>query len=284
MRSCVVCDTAMLLLLLSSVDAYSSTLLGTSWRIKLNIGLEQGSWMPRNVEGWGESGARVLVDALVDFDAAPANEPHVARPTWEPLVGPKEGTRLLIARGGGKIVTLAGEQEITFASGGWCVQRSVFTKASEDEGVLRFWLDCPSGVVKNDLSVPPGERIFFSTGVWDEPEGLKVLAAERETVTAQIKAVEDAEAAGVAEDDWLAKVPGIAFRRKLLRQEKMGQLRARRAYLERWPGLGEDHELPALLATEGSLSLKRESQGPLGRVETQYHILGRFSAEPLRTE
>ena len=85
--------------------------------------------MPRKIEGWGASGMRVLVDATVEFEESPAGES-------EELVGPLDQTRALSARGGGTVVTLEGEQQVSFESGGWCVQRPMFAKPEKPE-----WFD-----------------------------------------------------------------------------------------------------------------------------------------------
>ena len=206
---------------------YTSTLLGTSWRLKLDVGFEPGSWMPKKIDGWGASGARLLVDALVDFEASPAGES-------EELVGPLDQTRLLAARGGSKIVTFEGEQEVSFESGGWCVQRPLLSKPAEQEGLLRFWLDCPSGCAKNDVSVPPGERIFFSTGVWDDADGVQDLRAKASAAAAQLSALESEDEMGLepagATDDLLGKIPVLGpMRQQFLRAERKATLRRRRA-------------------------------------------------------
>ena len=114
---------------------------------------------------------RVLVDALADFEESPARE-------TEELVGPLDQTRTLSARGGGTTVTLEGEEQVPFVSGGWCVQRSLSAKPAQEEGLLRFRLYCPSGCAKNDVSIPPGERIFFSTGIWDDAAGAAGAASQ----------------------------------------------------------------------------------------------------------
>ena len=246
--------------------AYTSTLLGTSWRLKLNVGLEPGSWMPKLIDGWGASGARVIVDALVDFSENRA-------PEGEELVGPVAQTRVLAARGGGKIVTLDGEQDVTFTSGGWCVQRQLFAKSDEQEGLLRFWLDCPSGCAKNDVSVAPGERIFFSTGGWDDPAGVRALRTKALATTEQLSALEaEASPTAAAPDDLLSKIPIFGpFRQQIIRSEKIAAMRRERAYQQGWPGLTDERD--ALIAAGGSLSLKRER--PRG-----YIYLGKFDAQP----
>uniref|UniRef100_A0A7S0EPS3 Peptidyl-prolyl cis-trans isomerase C n=1 Tax=Phaeocystis antarctica TaxID=33657 RepID=A0A7S0EPS3_9EUKA len=268
----------MLAALSTCSTGYTSTLLGTSWRLKLDVGLEPGSWMPKKIDGWGASGARVLVDALVDFEASPVGES-------EELVGPLDQTRTLTARGGGKIVTFEGEQEVSFESGGWCVQRPLLSKSTEQEGLLRFWLDCPSGCAKNDVSVPPGERLFFSTGVWDDADGVLDLRAKATATAAQLSALESeeemgTEAAGAADDYFgvdglLGKVPVFGpMRRQFQRAEQKATLRRRSAYHASWPGL--DEQRVALIASKGSLSLKQER--PRG-----YIFLGKFEAEPLQS-
>ena len=260
----------MLVVALLGVPSFSSTLLGTTWRLKLDVGLEPGSWMPKIVDGWGSSGARVCVDAKVSFDSAPAAE-------HEELLGPLEQTRVLTACGGGKIITFDGEQEVTFESGGWCVQRPLFTTSARHEGLLRFWLDCPSGCAKNDVSVPPGERIFFSTGVWDDAQGIQSLRTAAAVASEQLRALEAEDDLAVPSGDLLSRIPVLGpMRRQVLRSERSATLRSTCAYHSSWPGLNDETRL-ALIASGGSLSLKR--QRPRG-----YIYLGKFEAEPLAAE
>lgn len=254
---------------------YTSTLCGTSWRVTLDVGLERGSWMPKNVEGWGASGTRLVVSTLVDFKEAPAQQ-------GEELVGPQRQTQILTARGGGKIVTFEGEQAVTFESGGWCVQRPFGANADSDEGLLRFWLDCTTGCTKSDVSVLPGERIFFSTGTWDSAAGLEKLRADRAATEETLRTLEEAEAKGEPQDeDFWSNFPGVALRRGVARQQQLDLLRSRQSYFESWSGL--DKGQVALMAKRGSMSLKRQrGSGMLARtVGTEYHILGTFKAEQL---
>lgn len=254
--------------------SYASTLVGTSWRVTLDIGLERGSWMPRNVEGWGASGARVVVSTLVNFEASGADE-------GEELVGLQRQTRVLTARDGGKIVTFEGEQEVRFTSGGWCVQRPLGAQSASDEGLLRFWLDCPSGCAKGDVSIPQGERIFFSTGVWDDADGLRKLRLDKATVDEKLAKLDDQEEFKDV-GDFFGNFPGFALRRKIARQEELGLLTSRRKYYESFLGLAEPSQV-ALMAARGSMSLKRQrGTGLLGRtLGTEYHILGTFTAQPM---
>ena len=120
--------------------------------------------MPNTIEGWGASGGRCIVNVDVSFDEKAAGRS-------EELVGPEDMTRSLTAGSASSIVTTRGEEQIQFASGGWCVQRTMFGKP-EDQGELRFWLDCVSGASRGDVSVPANERLYFCTQVFDDAKGL----------------------------------------------------------------------------------------------------------------
>ena len=249
-----------------------STLIGSRWRIKLDLGLEPGSWMPNTIEGWGASGSRCIVNVDVEFDADAAE-------TSEELVGPAKQTRVLTALNASSIVTLQGEQQVTFTSGGWCVQRRIGWK-DDEEGELRFWLDCESGCTRGDVSVPVGERIFFCTSCFDDANGVKTLVAQQKETTEKL-AVAEAQVEQDAKDDanegLLAKA--LNMRQKINRQEELQVLGWKKAFFEReLPDLGIDQR-PAHI-TPGSLSLQRSrGVGPFARAS--YHILGRFSAEPV---
>ena len=79
-----------------------------------------------------------------------------------------------------------GEKAVSFTGGGWCVQRTIGASA-ESEGLLRFWLDCTSGASKGDVTVDAGERIFFSTGVWDDAEEVRRMVRSRDELDAKDK-------------------------------------------------------------------------------------------------
>ena len=281
-----------------------STLAGTSWRIKLNLGLEPGSWMPKTIDGWGASGARLIVNVDVDFESGAASES-------EELVGPQDKTCILSARGASSIVTARGEEQVKFSSGGWvsetasdsgpndsprasalpltllrprsplqCVQRTIGSKP-DDEGELRFWLDCDSGCARGDVSVPTGERLFFCTSVWDDAAGLIAFADEKARVEAKLEAAQKKDDS--AEGGFLKDVPllgdALAFRKRIEESEELDGLIRRKDYFERYlPDLGTD-ERPAQIAT-GSVSLK-VSSSTLGLfTRNAYHVLGQFSAQP----
>ena len=61
----------------------SSSLIGSRWQLKLDIGLEPGSYLARS--DWGASGGRLRFNVDVDFEDTPST-------VSEELVGPLSGT------------------------------------------------------------------------------------------------------------------------------------------------------------------------------------------------
>ena len=180
------------------VEALSSSpLTNTKWKLKLDIGFQQGSWMPKRFPGWAESGARLPLDVDIEFTSQPC-------PQRESLVGPKDSTFILKVcndnEGGQEPSTYMserGQEEVTFTNGGYCIQRPTNNiKNSEGslvkpEGLLCFWLDCPSGAKKRDAEVFPNTRIFFTTGVWDDVTSLETMQLEYERVVEKLQTVVD---------------------------------------------------------------------------------------------
>lgn len=259
------------------MEATTSTLVGTTWRMKLNFGLEPGSWMPKTIAGWGASGTRMIVNVDVCFDANATGEA-------EELVGPQAQTRALTVLKTSSIVTIRGEEQVDILSGGWCVQRGMGS-TPDDMGELRFWLDCKSGCARGDVSVPPGERIFFCASVWDSKQGIQELLRERSEVKEKLRVLtsdQDTSASVPEDSSGLAGIPLIGkalnFRQKVLQQEKLVSLRQANEYFQGFPDLDDDLEWPAQIK-KGSISLKRsKGLGPLA--SNSYHILGTFAAEP----
>ena len=93
---------------------------------------------------------------------------------------------MLAVQSEGSFIGFEGEKAVSFTGGGWCVQRTIGASA-ESEGLLRFWLDCTSGASKGDVTVDAGERIFFSTGVWDDAEEVRRMVRSRDELDAKDK-------------------------------------------------------------------------------------------------
>jgi hypothetical protein len=168
-----------------------SLLTNTRWKLRLDVGLQPGTWMPKRFPGWAESGARLGLEVQVEFNDKPSS-------IREALVGPKDDTyQLLVTSPQSTFVSERGEEQVEFTIGGWCLQRPTSPIQSaggvlvKPEGLLRFWLDCPSGAKRRDVEISPGTRIFFTTGVWDDPGAVRVKDAEYRKVLDQLQEVAD---------------------------------------------------------------------------------------------
>lgn len=164
--------TVLVLITQQEVALSLSPLTGTQWRLNLDVGLQPGTWMPKRFPGWAESGARLGLDIQVEFTSKKSN-------TGESLVGPKKDTyELTVTSPDGKctFVSERGQEVVEFTSGGWCVQRPTDNIRNaggslvKPAGLLRFWLDCPTGAKRRDVEIKEGTRIYFTTGVWDDTD------------------------------------------------------------------------------------------------------------------
>ena len=248
----------------------SAPLANTRWRVRLNVGRERGTWMPK---AWGASEARLLVPVSVNFTAAPAAEA-------ERLVGPAASTCVAAICGAeSSFVSEKGEQRVSFGGGGWCVQRADDAPAG-GEALLRFWVDCASGAARRDVDIAAGERIFFSTGVWDDLPALSALEAEYRDVLRDARAAERATADEDAAGGGLLRSAAAIYRG--VREQEAREAIDRRA---RWliaQGASVDKAgdgTAVRVALRGTLSVKR--RGLLGE---ENHILGTFSMEPEEEE
>jgi len=171
----------------------SSSLVDTQWDLKLDVGLQPGTWMPKRFPGWAESGARLgLGDIKVQFTNIPSKQ-------GETLLGPLAETyQLDLVSPICTFVGRNGVQQVEFApTGGWCIQRptgnvrNAAGSTVKPEGLLRFWLDCKSGAKRQDVEIFPNTRIFCTTGVWDDPEGLKAQKEEYERVVQELDEIQE---------------------------------------------------------------------------------------------
>jgi len=151
----------------------SSLLADTQWKLSLDVGLQPGTWMPKRFPGWAESGARLGLGVEVEFSNTPSKE-------GEALVGPFSDTyELTVISPPAKFVSAKGEETVKFTTGAWCIQRPTADISNAEggavrpDGLLRFWLDCPSGAKRQDVEIFPKTRIFFTTGVWDDPKSVE---------------------------------------------------------------------------------------------------------------
>ncbi|GMH83608.1 hypothetical protein TL16_g09654 [Triparma laevis f. inornata] len=125
------------------------------WRLLLNVGREEGTWMP---EDWGASGSRLAIPLLVDFEATRSNLDD------EMLVG--RNSLLVSPASDATFINESGEQRLQVNPGGWSVEPP---KEGKSPAVLRFWLDFGEGGVKRDTTLPAG-KVFFTAAGWMDEE------------------------------------------------------------------------------------------------------------------
>jgi hypothetical protein len=265
----------------------ASLISNTKWKLRLDVGLQPGTWMPKRFPGWGASGARLPVDVDIEFLTRPS-------PRRESLVGPKAETFVLQVSGDAPstVVSERGQEEVVFADGGWCVQRPTAAVRNAEggtvapPGLLRFWLDCPSGARKRDAEIFPGTRIYFTTGVWDAPEEVEERRAEYEGVVERLQGVVDAtreirrEEEEGGEGGLLGRLGD--FRTLVDNSKDFDRLAARKEALEQAsPPRGSAEAANGVkIAPTGSLVVKGNNF-PDWFPGSEYLILGTFSTKAL---
>ena len=153
------------------------------------------------------------------------------------------------------------------------------------EGLLRFWLDCPSGARKRDAEVFPGTRIFFTTGVWDDPGGVEGMRAEYETVTDDLNRVLE-ETRRIRRENEGGDVGVVKrlldFRTLVDKSKDFDRLQARKEEMEKASPPPGTSEAPngVKIAPTGSLVIKGNGT-PDWLPGSEYLILGTFSAKAL---
>lgn len=283
-------------LLSEQLGSKYSRLTDTRWRVRLDVGLQPGTWMPKRYPGWAESGARLVVDAEIEFtdDLLPQ------KLRGEPLVGPKDQTGIVrVNCFGGKndddynpstFVSDKGTQTVKFNDGGWCIQRpTTDVKNAEGQrvqpgGILGFWLDCESGAVRRDVEIFPKTRIFFTTGVWDDPASLVALEDEYKVALKDLEEIEErtrAARASADEKNWFDQIKDIT--KMFSDADEYDKLRDRKEKLERQspPKSAAEAKNGVKMAPNGSLVIKGNPNAPDWMPTTEYLILGTFSSKPL---
>eukprot|EP00532_Pseudo-nitzschia_australis_P016076 CAMPEP_0168261254 /NCGR_PEP_ID=MMETSP0141_2-20121125/8957_1 /TAXON_ID=44445 /ORGANISM="Pseudo-nitzschia australis, Strain 10249 10 AB" /LENGTH=335 /DNA_ID=CAMNT_0008199343 /DNA_START=230 /DNA_END=1237 /DNA_ORIENTATION=- len=302
-------------LLSENIGSQYSRLTSTKWRVRLDVGLQPGTWMPKRYPGWAESGARLVVDADIEFtdDRLPSNR------KGESLIGPKEQTGILKVNHLGSstwsgnsnnginkysndkpynpstFVSEKGTQTVKFTDGGWCIQRPTADVRNAEGGkvqpggILGFWLDCESGATRRDVEIVPKTRIFFTTGVWDDPAGLQALEEEYKVALGDLAAIEERtrDTRSKSKDD--GKKQNLFEQLKDVRTmfvdaNEYDKLKLRKELLERRspPKSSVVAKNGVKMAPNGSLVIKGGNPNqPDWMPSTEYLILGTFSTKPL---
>ena len=266
------------------VSGGESNLVHTDWKLSLNVGLEPGTWMPKRFPGWAESGARLGLDVSVHFDSAPIQE-------RESLLGNAPTMAVRVTSDESIFVSERGQDRVQFTNGGWSIQRpngnirNAAGDAVRPEGLLRFWLDCPTGAQRRDLEIRPNTRIFFSTGVWDGAtmQDSQEMKDEYDQVVSDMQEIARTRLARaeLKEQSWWNEFMGIS---KMSEDaKKFDRLKERKQTLERSIPPPSATKAPngVQIAPTGSLVIKGNGI-PDWLPGSEYLILGTFSTEAIK--
>jgi hypothetical protein len=166
-------------------------LQGSSWKVSLNVGREPGTrFMPA---GWAASGARLGLPLTVTFTDEPVKQGLFKR---EDGLDSEGGIRR-VECSGGSFIGRNGEVKVKVNGGAW----SAAPKGAYGQRILRFYLDFPEEVVRNDASIPAGTRVFFAASLWDGEAVEERLAGEKqkEAATQHLAAFTDELRAVISE-------------------------------------------------------------------------------------
>jgi hypothetical protein len=277
---------ALLTLLTAGRDTTRSPWSPAEWQIQVNIGREEGSWMP---ETWAASGARLSFP----MEVMVASEYSKEKDKESDFMG-GNCMRLAVLEDP-TFVTSEGEQFIGIREdGAWKMQ---MPKQRGTAATLRFWVDVEQadglsqgiGAMRNDVTLP-AERIFFMSKCWRE-EDLQIAA--RKMKPYEIAAEEaqrriDEQLSHETGDrrldgtDPLETALGTISMAKLVRDrdDRMRELREAENTLPRnakslrlgfWPGTDEK-----LAIGEGTVAVRRKKL-----FGDEFHILGKWRAIPI---
>jgi hypothetical protein len=180
-----------------------SPFIDSRWIVRLDIGLEPGSFMPQRFPEWAVSGARLGVPVELWFtnnnvaevpDNVTAlfgigNNDKVKVNNIIPTFRRVEVSPMTI---NSTFVSERGQECVSFVGGGYSMERSSLYYKNDDltllgivEGIpkprflLRFWIDCTSGAKRNDVELKPFSRIIGTIPMWDDPDQITRLQKEK---------------------------------------------------------------------------------------------------------
>jgi hypothetical protein len=256
------------------------------WRLDLNIGREDGTWMP---EEWAESGARLSfsVDALIESEYCSMRDDEMD------FMGPN-ALRLNVLEDP-SFISSEGEEFIAMPEeGAWKLR---LPKRKGAAGTLRFWMDTEAAPELGDMVaarrndvILPAERLYCMAKCWREPD---LIIGSRKIKPFEVAAREAQQRL----DDQLSHQSGdrrldgtnpvdtamaslsmaklVKDRddrvRELKEAERTLPRNAEKLPLGRWPGTTEK-----LAIARGTIAVKR---GKL--LGDEFHVIGKWSAVPV---
>jgi len=243
-------------------------LIGSQWKIQMNVGREPGTWMPKT---WGISGERLFLNLELRLEADQMYE-------RDSFIGGTGGFRRAHLFNGE--VTLApsmgeGARNIMATDGGWRVVRGEGPGGTD---AMRFYIDIEEEVRHKgkDVYVPVG-RVYFLGGYFElEHKGKdKVKLMEKE-----YKLKEDYKKLGIeVEKEGFFSIKKVQLiRDKFTLMEEISKCRRMYRRLKmREPDLSDLRLLKdntdVALGKEGSMYISV----PKGMFGKEHHILGKFA-------
>jgi hypothetical protein len=179
-----------------------SPFIDSRWIVRLDFGLEPGSFMPQRFPEWAVSGARLGVPVELWFtnnnvaevpDNVTAlfgvgNNDKVKVNNIIPTFRRVEVSPMTI---NSTFVSERGQECVSFVGGGYSMERSSLYNKNDDltllgiveeipkpRFLLRFWIDCTSGARRNDVELKPFSRIIGTIPIWDDPDQITRLEQE----------------------------------------------------------------------------------------------------------
>lgn len=116
-------------------------------------------------ESYGASGSRIVTPITVEItsDAAAIDKNDSSLSSF---VGP--GASTISPTSVGSYITMQGEQPLELFPGGWTLE---FPPGKQGlASTLRFWMTLQNSIVRNDVQLSAGERLYFTSNAWREEE------------------------------------------------------------------------------------------------------------------
>ena len=139
-----------------TVHASEKELVGTYWKIALDIGREPGTWMPSD---WGVSGQRLMLQLQIQF-----RDDYVVG-SRESFLGDRGGSLVHVVQNDGVVGPTLSQsgKHVRFKDGAWTISRGEGPAGTD---LLRFYIELEEKVERGDVYCPAG-KIFLTCGYFD---------------------------------------------------------------------------------------------------------------------
>eukprot|EP00538_Stauroneis_constricta_P004679 CAMPEP_0119555448 /NCGR_PEP_ID=MMETSP1352-20130426/7656_1 /TAXON_ID=265584 /ORGANISM="Stauroneis constricta, Strain CCMP1120" /LENGTH=452 /DNA_ID=CAMNT_0007602209 /DNA_START=118 /DNA_END=1476 /DNA_ORIENTATION=+ len=251
-------------------------LSNTRWRLSLDVGREEGTWMPKT---WGASGERLRMSVEMEFSDQPLME-------WEDFLnGSKDSKTLKVVNNCLSTAPSMNEGSLTVGvkDGGW---RVACGEGPCGTDLLRFYFDVEDEArhIGSDVYCPEG-RIFFTCGYFplkhDVDDGPGFAPSPQVSMKEKVReqqtklALEYEQMSAELEED-------APIWKKIQRSKRLMDMRGEASKLERRfqeARTREPERALLRLSQDRELGLTREG-GACCKVHKglaiEYHILGHF--------